>query len=82
MRISDHPKASLTVLVGVFFLAFALSLYFSNASSGGVIQIHSDNVTLATSGHGHVIYVHYYVYSSNSNTTVVYYTTNPCIHHD
>lgn len=82
MRISDHPRASLAVLVGVFFLVFALSLYFSDGSADGVIQVHSNNVTAVTSGHGHIIYVHYYVYSSNSSTTSTYYTTSPCIYHD
>ena len=82
MRISDHPRASLAVLVGVFFAAFALSLYFSGTAAGGTIQVQSDHVTVATSGNGHVIYVHYYVYSNSSNVTATYYTASPCVYHN
>jgi hypothetical protein len=90
MRISDHPRLAISALVGVFFLAFALSIYSSGAAatSTGTNQAGSDGggvaVTLSSSGGSHVVHISYYVYSSGNldNVSAVYYTTSSACAHN
>jgi hypothetical protein len=84
MRISDHPKLAISALVGVFFLAFALSIYSSGAATSGTFQVGGGVVTLSSSGGAHVVHVRYYVYSNGNfdNVSAVYYTTSSCVHNN
>ncbi|HVB13049.1 MAG TPA: hypothetical protein VNE86_07930 [Nitrososphaerales archaeon] len=57
----------MTLLVGVFVLLLALSLYLPSYSVT-TTQYHGSQVVLVTSGNYHVIYVHHVVNGTNTNT--------------
>lgn len=57
MHVKDHPKIAFAALVGVFILAFALSLYFSGQAEVGTAQSQPTQVTISSNGTVHVLYV-------------------------
>ena len=82
LRIKDNPKIVLTLLVGVFVLLLALSLYLPSYSVT-TTQYHGSQVVLVTSGNYHVIYVHHVVNGTNSNTIDdTNYLLHPCVYNN
>ncbi|HZW57065.1 MAG TPA: hypothetical protein VFF30_12315 [Nitrososphaerales archaeon] len=79
-EISDHPKAVLAIVIVIFFVTLALSLYLP--SYYGTVETNS----APGAGTTVVVYWHglYYHFSTNAvssgNSTGLFYKPIPCVH--